>query len=487
MADHESKSTMSIDNIDVRDIVRPSPLTFYRGLTLRNGLESDSTATVFLRRGLSGSVWITLFALLVSCTTGEGSGSLANADQSSEALKPTTVSASNIYIQLTHSGTMPSSSVWSSRINATSPVAVGDDLILIDQAGFLYRRDANGAINTLLRLEDVPGGPSRATERIINAAPNRAGDSLYVIFTSSTTPQGMPVAVSPRGHGSSYQVVYSYDFDGMSLSDPRPIRAFELNSNGHKGGGIVVLEDGSILLAIGDTASPVEDGGEFPQDDTSHLGKIVLIDPQTGDWTIVAKGVRNAQRLEVRQLDEGAHLYFVDIGRDVAEELNRVELSALLDTTTIENFGWGRNVDGRVREGMFYIDIEVNAVSEVPVGEAGFIQPLAQWGRENQTHVAGTGPVSSSVSLRTIDILFGDLISGAVYTVRDTMDGTAIDVLRVNFLDDALKATRLKELSGGRPDPRFFKFPDGSAGVLLENGGDLYRMEEVVSDAGGLR
>ncbi len=240
------------------------------------------------------------------------------------------------------------------------------------------------------------------------------------------------------------------------------------------------LDDGSILLAVGDNGAPSEDGRTFAQDNVSHLSKIVRIDPQTGDWTILAKGIRNVQRLEVSQRDENSYLDFVDIGSDIAQELNRVLLSDLLDSATIENFGWGRNAaDGRAREGTFYIDPSGNAVDEAPVGEAGFSRPLAQWGRETQTHVAATGPVGSSISFRNIDILFGDLVSGTVYTVRDTTAGIAPDVLRVNLLDDGLQATNLTELAGGRPDPRFFKFPDGSAGVLLERSGDLYGMAEI--------
>ena len=38
----------------------------------------------------------------------------------------------------------------------------------------------------------------------------------------------------------------------------------------------------------------------------------------------------------------------VDIGNSVAEELNSALLSDLLDTSSIENFGWGRNDRGQL-------------------------------------------------------------------------------------------------------------------------------------------
>jgi hypothetical protein len=36
----------------------------------------------------------------------------------------------------------------------------------------------------------------------------------------------------------------------------------------------------------------------------------------------------------------------------------------------------------------------------------------------------------------------------------------------------------LAGLAGGRPDPRLFHFPDGSAGILLERTGQFYRLTE---------
>jgi len=32
---------------------------------------------------------------------------------------------------------------------------------------------------------------------------------------------------------------------------------------------------------------------------------------------------------------------------------------------------------------------------------------------------------------------------------------------------------------GARPDPRFFNFPDGTAGVLLETSGNFYRLTQT--------
>src|SRR6185436_12788991 len=59
-------------------------------------------------------------------------------------------------------------------------------------------------------------------------------------------------------------------------------------------------------------------------------------------------------------------------------------------------------------------------------------------------------------------------------------------VFRVELLDATSKPVTLKALSGGeRPDPRFFNFPDGTAGVLLEHTGAFYKLTEIGAAVGG--
>jgi hypothetical protein len=53
------------------------------------------------------------------------------------------------------------------------------------------------------------------------------------------------------------------------------------------------------------------------------------------------------------------------------------------------------------------------------------------------------------------------------------------EVVRVQLVDQSGAPVSLSVLAGGRPDPRFFNFPDGAAGVLLERTGALYRLTEL--------
>ncbi len=279
--------------------------------------------------------------------------------------------------------------------------------------------------------------------------------------------------------------MYEYDFDGETLSNSQAIAAFETQIiAGHNGGALEVLPDGRLLFATGDALPFGLDGRFAPQDDTSHLGKILIVDPNDGSFEVAAKGVRNPQHFQ--RVDSADLLSFADIGSFTAEELNVVSLSDLLNTDEIENFGWGRNSDGFAREGTFYIDpgVALELAGPIAVGKAdepepSFIQPLAQYGREGDSFAAITGPAVSSLSFNLISSLFGDLARSQVFATTTSLTDNNVPVYQVNLFDSMLNPTSLSDLAGGRADPRFFNFSDGTAGVLLERTGDFYRLTEL--------
>ena len=209
---------------------------------------------------------------------------------------------------------------------------------------------------------------------------------------------------------------------------------------------------------------------------------------------VAAQGIRNVQHMEFVSSDVSDELAvsFADIGGVTAEEVNYVTVSELLDTSSVENLGWGRNPDGNAREGTFYIQPGVALVpatdppvdSYAPSPESGFIQPHAQYGRHDPNGgVAVSGPATSAVSFSEITALFSDLASGIVYATVDPLTATNAPVFKVNLIDeDGATLESLQDLAGGRADPRLFRFPDGSAGVLLEATGAFYRLTEVEND-----
>ena len=219
----------------------------------------------------------------------------------------------------------------------------------------------------------------------------------------------------------------------------------------------------------------------YAQDATNHLSKILRIDPADGSAAVVGMGVRNPQRLAVYGEGAAARLDFIDLGGALAEELNSTPMTRLLAGGSPQNFGWGRNpVDTQAREGTFYIDPGGAATGAAPIPESGFLQPAAQFGREGAALIGASGPVSSPASFSRITSLFGDLVSGSVYATTGALTLTAQEVFRVNLVDQNRQPVTLAGLTAGqRPDPRFFNFPDGTAGVLLERTGSFYRLRQT--------
>ena len=370
--------------------------------------------------------------------------------------------------------------------HVASPVAINDTLYVIDQR----RAEITLLDGTpILGPDTLPAGVEpEARLGVMNIAGR--GDRAYVAFSSSVLPDGfagaapLPTDAAYDERPTQYDLIYRYEVapDG-SLASPVPVTAFESQRFGHRGEGMLVLPDGSLLFARGDQLLPTYNGLKAPQDPGSTVGKLLRIDGETGATEVLAGGLRNVQHLAY---DTGQDsIVFADIGWRVAEEINRIAVSDLVDTTRIENFGWGVAEDGLAREGSFYIndgpEPVAAAIGEAPVGEAGFVQPFAQFGRDDiEGFFAASGPVASAVSFDRIGLLFGDISNGGLYATLSGAEGILNDVFAVNVLSEDGGLTDLPGLlGGGRDDMRFFNFPDLSAGILFERSGQLFRVAEV--------
>lgn len=375
--------------------------------------------------------------------------------------------------------------------NFASPVAIGDDLYVIDQGGAIRRMTEDALVQVF--------GPSNAPDGITlgssTAVLNIAGKdtTLYAVFRSTTLPSGVPVNQLPPGYdGGLYEVVYRYDRanDG-SISDPKPITSFESTTTpgGHIGGGLLTLPDGMLVFARGDGTGFRADGLAAPQDNQQTVGKLVLIDPADGRIRVAASGLRNPQRITFIDSTKTT-IAIGDIGASTAEEINLITVADLRDTSTVENFGWGRNRDGNAREGTFYINdgeasvpgTVATAIGLAQIPESGFVQPFAQFGREEAMgFFAVTGPVASETSFKNIGLLFGDLVAGRLFATLAGATGTLNDVFEVQAVDAQNDPLVLSDLNDGdRVDSRFFNFANGDAGLLLERTGVVYRVTEVV-------
>ena len=276
-----------------------------------------------------------------------GAVALVRADQTI----PAPVKNSDLIVRIEPVGQMPSPD------NPTSPAIVGGHLFLIEQTGIIY--DWDGATATeVLGPSNYPAGLNPVgREAILNAAADASGSKFYVVFIASDPPDGIPTWTTPRADPDAWEVVYQYDLSGTAIANPTPILALQIRSAGHTGGGLVCLADGSILLAVGDNGDAFQDGLVYPDDPTNHLGKILRIDPTGGSWQVVARGVRNIQRLVVDGTGDAARLNFVDIGGYIAEELDTIAVPDLIANGPANHFGWGEHAgDGHAREGTFFID-----------------------------------------------------------------------------------------------------------------------------------
>jgi hypothetical protein len=401
------------------------------------------------------------------------SGTMA-AQLPAQKFVPPPVQSSDLTLRLEPAGRMAAGR------NATSPVAAGSSLLLVDQGGEIFRWTGQEIVR-ILGAADVPAGLKLVGhERIHNVAAAPAGGTVYVMFISSSVPANVPRRQSPRDP-DAWSVLYEFAFDGQRLTSPRAVTALQIRTDGHTGGGLAVLPDGSVLFASGDNGDSYEDGREYSQDASVHLSKLVRIDPRTGEASVMALGVRAAQRLVVTGAGRDARVSFVDPGGWVAEELNSFLLRDEFSSQAPINFGWGRAADGRAREGAFYLDKLGNSTGVITGIERDFRAPVASFGRESATFVAVSGPIVGAASFKRITALFGDLVGGQVLGVTGPMADTNQPVFRVSLVDERGGAVTLQALAGGkRPDPRFFTFPDGSAGVLLEATGQFYRLIETV-------
>ena len=386
---------------------------------------------------------------------------------------PAPIESSDLVVRLDPAGRMAPGR------NATSPVAAGSTLLLIDQGGELLRWTGHEAVRIFGPADVPPGLKLVGHERILNVAATPSGTTVYVMFISSSVPAKVPRRMSPRDPDAWY-VLCAFAFDGERLTSPRPITAMQVRTEGHTGGGLAVLPDGGILFAAGDNGDSYEDGRLYSQDPSVHLSKLVLIDPDTGGTSVMATGVRAAQRLTVTGTGGDARVSFVDPGGWVAEELNSFLVRDWLSSQAPMNFGWGRAADGRAREGTFFLDPVGNSTGVVAGPERDFRGPVASFGRELAPSVAISGPVTSAVSFKRINALVGDLVSGALLAVTGPPSDVNQPVRRVSLVDERAQTVTLRGISGNeRPDPRFFNFPDGTAGVLLERTGVFYRLTEV--------
>ena len=182
-----------------------------------------------------------------------------------------------------------------------------------------------------------------AEQGLLGAVLSHDGEMMYLNFTSTEEQRSgdTVIAALPRAPDGSFP---SDDLITiMTIAQPY---------GNHNGGDLEILDDGSLLIAVGDGGS----GGDPERH--SHvlddpLGKLLRIQPLSdggyripvdnpylddGLGEVWSSGLRNPWRIDVDPLT--ADLWIADVGQNEYEEINRVTADTNLVGGRGVDFGW---------------------------------------------------------------------------------------------------------------------------------------------------
>jgi glucose/arabinose dehydrogenase len=129
---------------------------------------------------------------------------------------------------------------------------------------------------------------------------------------------------------ASIGVDLSGTFDRASL---RTLLTIDQPYRNHNGGDLVVEPSGTVLVATGDGGS-ADDPLRVALDESSLLGKVLRLDPFTGEVVQLAKGLRNPWRIDLHD----DRLWLADVGQNRWEEVS--VLNGVSTVTESVDFGW---------------------------------------------------------------------------------------------------------------------------------------------------
>lgn len=127
-----------------------------------------------------------------------------------------------------------------------------------------------------------------------------------------------------NSNGQTLNRVVRFKFENNALSDKTIIVDEIPGALFHNGGRIKFGPDGSLYITTGDSQNP-----SLAQDKNSLAGKILRIDSEGKNLTVISYGHRNPQGIA---WDDKGNLWEVEHGQSATDELNLIEMN--------RNYGW---------------------------------------------------------------------------------------------------------------------------------------------------
>jgi glucose/arabinose dehydrogenase len=199
---------------------------------------------------------------------------------------------------------------------------VNELVYVVERAGVVQRVTAEGTVLTPPALDLCDEVRSGGEQGLLGLAFNRAGDRAFVNFTNRDG-DTVVAAIGLNGDGT---------FDTSLWQE---LLRLEQPYANHNGGEVLMGPDGGLWVPTGDGGS-ANDPQRVALDPTSRLGKLLRIDPETGEVAIWAAGLRNPWRASFDTVT--GDLWIADVGQGAWEEIS-VALESQQWARGL-NFGW---------------------------------------------------------------------------------------------------------------------------------------------------
>lgn len=237
-------------------------------------------------------------------------------------------------------------------------VVIGKDVIIVDRHGYLFTLDFQAFTKRDIPTPTLPMGLSELERDGWSSREDHNPEKVRVTgaYADPISDQEINLYVSHHFYnGECFSLKlsrlklfnYSSEFESAGewqevfKTSPCMYPDKDLidveNNNVHRwvfaghisGGSIIEYDKEHLLMSVGDHFYDGYDKEIFAQDETNLYGKFILINKETGEYNIYAKGTRNAQGL---YKDEYGVIWSTEHGPNGGDELNIIIEG--------ENYGW---------------------------------------------------------------------------------------------------------------------------------------------------